>query len=126
MSNCRRHHLDGEEFEAAGRGLHVRDRRLSSAADRRGRAEGRDRRYRLPIKVVVLNNGGIGSGIAEFPKDAPLPPRVLTIGARYHRMMEAFGGKGWYVEDPRDRRGALDRAMEFDGPALVNVKLHHA
>jgi thiamine pyrophosphate-dependent acetolactate synthase large subunit-like protein len=39
-------------------------------------------RYRLPVKVVLLNNGGIGSGIAEFPKDSPLPPRVLTIGAR--------------------------------------------
>jgi 2-hydroxyacyl-CoA lyase 1 len=83
-------------------------------------------RYRLPVKIVVLNNGGIGSGIAEFPTDAPLPPRVLTIGARYDRMMEAFGGKGWYVEDPKDLRGALDAAMDFDGPALVNVKLHHA
>jgi 2-hydroxyacyl-CoA lyase 1 len=83
-------------------------------------------RYRLPIKVVVLNNGGIGSGIAEFPKDGPLPPRVLTIDARYDRMMEAFGGKGWFVEDPRHLRRALDQAMEFDGPALVNVKLHHA
>jgi thiamine pyrophosphate-dependent acetolactate synthase large subunit-like protein len=74
----------------------------------------------------VLNNGGIGSGIAEFPKDGPLPPRVLTIDARYDRMMEAFGGKGWFVEDPRHLRRALDQAMEFDGPALVNVKLHHA
>jgi 2-hydroxyacyl-CoA lyase 1 len=83
-------------------------------------------RYRLPVKVVVLNNGGIGGGIAEFPKDSPLPPRVLTIGARYDKMMEAFGGKGFYVEDPKDLRAALDAAMAFDGPALVNVRLHHA
>jgi 2-hydroxyacyl-CoA lyase 1 len=83
-------------------------------------------RYRLPVKVVVLNNGGIGGGIAEFPKDSPLPPRVLTIGARYDRMMEAFGGKGFYVEDPKDLRAALDAAMAYDGPALVNVRLHHA
>ena len=26
-------------------------------------------RYRLPVKIVVLNNGGIGSGMAEFPED---------------------------------------------------------
>lgn len=83
-------------------------------------------RYRLPVKIVVLNNGGIGGGIAEFPKDEPLPPRVLTIGARYDRMMEAFGGKGFYVEDPKDLRAALDAAMAHDGPALVNVLLHHA
>ncbi len=83
-------------------------------------------RYGLPIKIVVLNNGGIGGGIAEFPKEGPLPPSVLTIGARYDRMMDAFGGKGFYVEDPRDLRGALDEAMTYPGPALVNVKLHHA
>lgn len=83
-------------------------------------------RYRLPVKIVVLNNGGIGGGIAEFPKDEPLPPRVLTIGARYDKMMEAFGGAGFYVEDPKDLRSALDAAMAYDGPALVNVRLHHA
>jgi 2-hydroxyacyl-CoA lyase 1 len=53
-------------------------------------------------------------------------PRVLTIGARYDRMMEAFGGKGWYVEDPRHLRSALDETMDFAGRALVNVKLRHA
>ena len=83
-------------------------------------------RYRLPVKIVVLNNGGIGGGIAEFPKDEPLPPRVLTIGARYDLVMEAFGGKGFYVEDPKNLRAALDAAMAHDGPALVNVLLHHA
>ncbi len=38
-------------------------------------------------------------------------------------MMQAFGGYGSYVEDPKDLRGALDEAMNFPGPALVNVKL---
>jgi 2-hydroxyacyl-CoA lyase 1 len=37
--------------------------------------------------------------------------------------MQAFGGHGSYVEDPKDLRGALDEAMNFKGPALVNVKL---
>jgi 2-hydroxyacyl-CoA lyase 1 len=83
-------------------------------------------RYGLPIKIVVLNNGGIGGGLAELPKDGPLPPSALTVGARYDKMMEAFGGKGFYVEDPKGLRGALDEAMGFAGPALVNVKLHHA
>jgi 2-hydroxyacyl-CoA lyase 1 len=84
-------------------------------------------RYNLPVKIVVLNNGGIGGGIESFPEDpSQIPPRVLTIGARYDKMMEAFGGFGAYVEDPKDLRGALDKAMAFKGPALVNVRLHHA
>jgi 2-hydroxyacyl-CoA lyase 1 len=82
-------------------------------------------RYNLPIKIVVLNNGGIGGGIAELPADrSKTPPRVLTVGARYDKMMEAFGGGGWFIEDPKDLRGALDEAMAFHGPALVNVRLH--
>jgi thiamine pyrophosphate-dependent acetolactate synthase large subunit-like protein len=50
-----------------------------------------------------------------------LKPNALIYGARYDRVMEAFGGKGLLVEDPKDLRGALDKAMNFAGPALVNV-----
>lgn len=84
-------------------------------------------RYNLPIKIVVLNNGGIGSGTEKYPDD-PFnnPPRALINGARYDKMMESFGGKGWYINDPKDLRKALDDAMKFKGPALVNVQLHHA
>lgn len=82
-------------------------------------------RYNLPIKVVVLNNGGILIGNETLPTDAPIPPFALTPGARYDGIMEAMGGRGFYVEDPADLRGALDEAMSFDGPALVNVRIHH-
>jgi 2-hydroxyacyl-CoA lyase 1 len=49
--------------------------------------------------------------------------RFEILPARYDRMMEAFGGKGFYVEDPRDLKGALAEAMNFKGPALVNSLL---
>ncbi len=81
-------------------------------------------RYGLPVKIVVLNNGGIGRGVAQFEEGEQIPPFALTIGARYDRMMEAFGGKGFHVEDPADLRPALDAASAHDGPALVNVILH--
>jgi 2-hydroxyacyl-CoA lyase len=80
-------------------------------------------RYNLPAKIVVLNNGGIGPGMPEIP-DVPmfnLKPNALIYGARYDRVMEAFGGKGLLVEDPKNLRAALDEAMNFRGPALVNV-----
>ena len=82
-------------------------------------------RYKLPIKIVVLNNGGIGQGIPEYPEDPfDNPAGVLIYGARYDRMMEAFGGFGAFVEDPADLPATLDAATAFDGPALVNVRLH--
>jgi len=80
-------------------------------------------RYNFPVKIVVLNNGGIGPGMPEIPKDPmmKLKPNALIYGARYDKMMEAFGGKGFFVEDPKKIRAALDEAMNYPGPALVNV-----
>jgi thiamine pyrophosphate-dependent acetolactate synthase large subunit-like protein len=59
----------------------------------------------------------------KIPQDPMfnLKPNALIYGARYDRVMEAFGGKGLLVEDPKDIRGALDEAMNVNGPALVNV-----
>ena len=84
-------------------------------------------RFKMPVKIIVLNNGGIGGGAAALP-DNPLEaqPGHLTVAARYDLMMEAFGGKGFFVTDPKDLKAALDAAMAHPGPALVNVQLHHA
>jgi 2-hydroxyacyl-CoA lyase 1 len=50
-----------------------------------------------------------------------MKPNSLIYGARYDRVMEAFGGKGFLVEDPKKLKGALDEAMNYRGPALANV-----
>ncbi len=80
-------------------------------------------RYNLPAKIVVLNNGGIGPGMPEIPEDPMInmKPNALIYGARYDKIMEDFGGKGFFVEDPKDIPAALDQAMAFPGPALVNI-----
>ena len=51
-------------------------------------------RYKLPVKVIVLNNGGIGAGVDEIKEGEPVPPAVLTPRAHYEGVMEAFGGRG--------------------------------
>jgi 2-hydroxyacyl-CoA lyase 1 len=65
--------------------------------------------------IVVLNNSGIGPGMAGIP-DNPMfnmRPNTLIYGARYDRMMDAFGGTGFHVEDQKDLKGALAEAMNF-------------
>ena len=81
-------------------------------------------RYKLPIKIVVLNNGGIGAGLDELPEETDIPAFALTPGARYDKVMESFGGKGIYIEDPAQLREGLDQALEFEGPALVNIRIN--
>ena len=81
-------------------------------------------RYNLPIKLIILNNGGIGGGFGPFKEGAPIPVSGLIYGAHYEGMMEALGGKGYYVTDPADLRSTLDEAMEHDGPAMINIPLN--
>jgi 2-hydroxyacyl-CoA lyase 1 len=80
-------------------------------------------RYKLPIKIIILNNGGIGGGMDELPTDRPIPAPILTPRARYDKMIEGFGGKGFLVEDPKDLKATLTEAMAFDGPVIVNLLL---
>ena len=81
-------------------------------------------RYNLPVKLIVLNNGGIGGGVHPLKEGQTAPPGNLTYGAHYEGMLEALGGKGYYVEDPKDLRKALDDAMAYNGPTLINVPLN--
>jgi len=77
----------------------------------------------MPAKILVLRNVGIGSGYDQIPENLMfnMKPNSLIYGARYDRMTEALGGKGSFVENPKDLRGILDEAMNFRGLALVNV-----
>jgi 2-hydroxyacyl-CoA lyase 1 len=80
-------------------------------------------RYRLPITIVVINNNGIGGGVAELKGDR-IPPSVYLPNARYDRVMEAFGGRGWFVERPEELGPALAAALADPMPSLVNVMIH--
>src|SRR5215470_7012484 len=48
-----------------------------------------------------------------------MKPNALIYGARYDRVMEAFGGRGFFVENPKDLRGALDEAMNVGETRFV-------
>ena len=78
-------------------------------------------RYNLPITTIVLNNGGIGGGFEDWPADQPLPPSALSRTAHYEKVCEAFGGQGYYVEDPADLRPTLDKAISSGVPSVVHV-----
>jgi 2-hydroxyacyl-CoA lyase 1 len=78
-------------------------------------------RYNLPITTIVLNNGGIGGGFEDWPADQPLPPSALSRTAHYEKVCEAFGGQGYYVEDPADLRPTLDKAISSGAPSVVHV-----
>ncbi len=79
-------------------------------------------RYRLPITFVVINNNGIGSG--ETTLSSPVLPHTYTPEARYDRVIEAFGGKGYHVMTPDALRRALREAADAAVPTLINVMIN--
>ncbi|BBY05799.1 oxalyl-CoA decarboxylase [Mycobacterium noviomagense] len=83
-------------------------------------------RYRLPITVVVLNNGGVYRG-DEAPTSGTDPaPTVLSAHARHELIAEAFGGKGYHVTTSAELQSALTEALASNGPAIVDCELDPA
>lgn len=80
--------------------------------------------YKLPICVCVFNNGGIYNHIGvNLGKDGDPAPTTLDLQARYDMMMEAFGGKGYYVTTPDEFEKTLEEAITSRKPTLINVQL---
>jgi 2-hydroxyacyl-CoA lyase 1 len=81
-------------------------------------------RVGLPITWIVINNGGIGSGVAasEFDRKR-IPATAYLPDAHYERVIEAFGGRGFYAGSIAELGPALDAALRSDVPSLVNVPI---
>ena len=78
-------------------------------------------RYSLPICIVVFNNGGIYRGTDVNAAGADPATTVFVPGARYDKMMEAFGGVGVNATSPDELKRAVNAAMDSGKPALINA-----
>jgi oxalyl-CoA decarboxylase len=79
-------------------------------------------RYNLPITTVVFNNNGVYRGTDVNPTGgADVAPTVFVKNARYDKMIEAFGGVGYYVTTPAELEAALTKAIAEGKPALINA-----
>ena len=79
-------------------------------------------RHRLPVVIVVGNNGIWG--LEKHPMRAMYGYDVaadLQPGLRYDRVAEALGGAGETVEKAADLGPALRRAFDSGVPYLINV-----
>ena len=80
-------------------------------------------RHNLPIVFVVANNNGVGGGPSEIDRSRPLPPGSYVPNAHYEKVIEAFGGDGYFCETPDEFRKALDTAIAARRPSLITVML---
>ncbi len=81
-------------------------------------------RYHLPIVTVIFNNGGIYRGDdINHSGGADPSPTVLMKEARYEKLIEAFGGVGYYAADPPGLAKALTDALGSGQPTLINCAI---
>lgn len=81
-------------------------------------------RYKLPVTVVIFNNGGIYNGIGVNPSGGEAPaPTTLDINAQYNKIGEAFGADNYRVDNVADLQKVLTEAIASKKPTLIDVQL---
>jgi oxalyl-CoA decarboxylase len=84
-------------------------------------------RYNLPVCVVVFNNGGIYRGTDVNPGGGEDPATTVFVkGARYDKIIEAFGGVGVQAETPDALKRAVEAALASGKPTLINAVIDPA
>src|SRR6185503_16255249 len=67
-------------------------------------------RYNLPVCIVIMNNNGVYKGTDVDPNGRDPAPTVFVKGARYDKLIEAFGGVGVNATTPAELRKAMEEA----------------
>ena len=81
-------------------------------------------RFKLPVTVVIFNNGGIYNGVGKPMDNTTDPaPTTLDINARYDKLGEAFGAQTYYVQTPEELDKALKESIASKKPCLIDVQL---
>jgi 2-hydroxyacyl-CoA lyase 1 len=79
-------------------------------------------RYGLNITFIIINNNGIGGGPDELDPTA-IPPSAYTPRARYEKMAEIYGGKGFFVTSNEELGPVLKEALATEKPSIVNIMI---
>jgi len=81
-------------------------------------------KYKLPVKVVIFKNNSLGQiKWEQLVLDANPEFGVDLQPIDFARYAEACGVPGYTIRDPRDCEATLRRALEHDGPAIVEAEV---
>jgi len=79
------------------------------------------RQLKLPVKIVVYNNGSLAFVELEM-KAAGLPPHGTELdNPDFAQMAEAIGIRGIRIEDPGQLPAGIKAALDHDGPVLIDA-----
>jgi pyruvate dehydrogenase (quinone) len=79
------------------------------------------KQLKLPVKIVVFNNGGLNFVELEMKAAGILTHGTSLVETDYSKLADAAGILGLRAERPEQVKPMLDQALEHNGPALVDV-----
>ncbi|PLX85413.1 MAG: acetolactate synthase, large subunit, biosynthetic type [Desulfuromonas sp.] len=82
--------------------------------------------YRIPVKCIILNNGKLGM-VRQFQKvflGSRFASTNLEGEVDFCTVAKGFGVQSIRVDKKEDLPNALKKAMEIDGPVVLDVAMH--
>ncbi|HJR49260.1 MAG TPA: ubiquinone-dependent pyruvate dehydrogenase [Nitrososphaeraceae archaeon] len=79
------------------------------------------RQLKLPVKIVVFNNGTLSFVELEMKAAGILTHGTSLVETDFSKLAEAAGILGLRAERPEQVKPMLNQAIEHNGPALVDV-----
>ncbi|XP_041367654.1 2-hydroxyacyl-CoA lyase 1-like [Gigantopelta aegis] len=90
-------------------------------------------RYQLPVIIIILNNNGIMMGVDEDSwetmkeNDLSLtaPPTSLVPNTRYEKLIDVFGGRGYFAQTVEEIRSSLQSALrDTKQSSIINITIN--
>jgi pyruvate dehydrogenase (quinone) len=79
-------------------------------------------KYKLPVKVIIIKNNALGQiKWEQMVLDANPEYGVDLQPIDFAKYAEAAGATGYSIHDPKDAESTLRRALEHDGPVVVEA-----
>ena len=82
-------------------------------------------RYDIPVKVLLLNNVSLGN-VRQWQQifyDSRYSNTIYNKAPDFVKLAESMGVMGVSVSEPDKLKESIEKALEHDGPALIDVRI---
>ncbi|WP_088040941.1 acetolactate synthase large subunit [Bacillus sp. EAC] len=86
------------------------------------------KQHNLPVKVLILNNSALGM-VRQWQSafyNERFSSSLLDCQPDFEKLAEAYGIKGITISKPDLLEKQLREAIEYDGPVLIDCRIHQA
>lgn len=80
----------------------------------------------LPVKIIIVNNASLGM-VRQWQQlfyEERYSNSLFPIQPDFVKLADAYNVKGWKIEDPAEMQDILKEAIAYDGPVLLDCRVH--